>query len=224
MRRSASTSGEGRPDLILVQERQSHEVSADRADLSVTVEGASLFTGSEALKKAREVAQLVSELTASGLLPDAIFLESVSADVQSGTLSKASRAKYRLWVHCADLAKLANYVGVIAAQKNAALNGIEWGYPDGEALHDAWLVACIARVNAKSAQIAAALGVQTTGVHTFSETLQDMEDRQQRVPTLGTEPAELRRRMTSEDLGLEVSHTKTVYITVAVEYLVSEFA
>jgi uncharacterized protein YggE len=224
MQKSSSATGEGRPSLILVQEQQSHEVAADRADLSVTVEGASLFTGSEALKKAREVAQLVSELTASGLPSDAIFLQGISADVQSGTLSKMSRAKYRLRVHCADLSKLADYVGVIALQKNAALNGIEWGYPDNEARHDAWLIACIARVNAKSAQIAAALGVQTTGVHTFSESLQDTEAQQQRVPTLGAEPAGMRRRMTGEDLGLEVSHTKTVYITVTVEFLVSEFA
>ncbi len=218
-------SGEGRPDLILVQERQTHEVSADRADLSVTVEGLSLFTGQEALKKAREVAQLVSDLTASGLPPDAVFLEGISTDVQSGTLSKSSRARYRLRVHCADLAKLADYVGVIAAQKNAALNEIDWGYPDDEAQHDAWLVTCIARVREKSAQIAAALGVQTTGVHTFSESLQDMEDRQQRAPTLSDAPGMHRRsRMTGEDLGMEVSHIKTVYVTVAVEYLVSEFA
>ncbi len=49
---------------ITVQETQTHEVAADRADLFVTVEGASLLSGAEALKKAREVAQLVSDLTA----------------------------------------------------------------------------------------------------------------------------------------------------------------
>ena len=220
MPRSNSETGEGRPNLILVQEQQAHEVSADRADLSVTVEGASLFTGTEALKKAREVAQLVSELTASGLPPDAVFLQGISADVQSGTLSKLSRAKYRLRVHCADLSKLADYVGVVASQKSATLNGIAWGYPDDDALHDAWLAACIARVNEKAAKIAAALGIQTTGVHSFNETRQDPEARQQGVPALSDAPAAMRRRMTSEDLGLEVSHTKTVYVTVMVEYLV----
>lgn len=30
------------------------------------------------------------------------------------------------------------------------------------------------------------------------------------------------RQMTSEDLGLEVSHTKTVQVSVKVDYLVSE--
>lgn len=212
------------PHIITVHETQAHDSAADRADLSVTVEGASLFTGSEALKKAREVAQLVSELSAAGLPPSAVFLQGVSADVQSGALSKMSRAKYRLRVHCAELSRLADYIGVITAQKSAALNTIEWGYPDDDALHDSWLLACIARVNEKAAQIAAALGVQITGVHSFSETLQDPESRPQRVPTLGAEPAGMRRRMTSEDLGLEVSHTKALYVSVTVEYLVSGFA
>ena len=213
------------PNLITVHETRAHEVAADRADLFVTVEGLSLFTGQEALKKAREVAQLVSDLTASGLPPDAVFLQSVSADAQSGTFSKASRVQYRLRIHCADLSQLADIIGIIAAQKNAALNTIEWGYPDDDAQHDAWLLACIARVNEKAAQIAAALGVRLLGIHAFSETLQDPEAKHPRVAPRGAEPAMamMRQRMTGEDLGLEVSHTKTLFVTVTVEYLVSGY-
>lgn len=208
--------------IITVQETQSHEVAADRADLLVTVEGLSLFSGGEALKKAREVAQLVSDLTAFGLPQDTIFLQGVSADVHSGTLTKNSRAKYRLRVHCADLTKLADLVGIITAQKNTALNAIEWGYPDTEAEHDDWLVACIGRVNAKSAKIAAALGIRILGVATFSELLEDPEAPKPRRAAASSEGAAFMRRMSSEDLGLEISHTKTLYVTVQVNYLVSE--
>lgn len=207
--------------VITVQETQSHEVAADRADLLVTVEGLSLFSGGEALKKAREVAQLVSDLMAFGLPQDAIFLQGVSADVHSGTLTKNSRAKYRLRVHCADLSKLADLVGIITAQKNTALNAIEWGYPDTDAEHDDWLVACIARVNEKSAKIAVALGIRILGVATFSEALTDPEGPGYRnFPTLSDRPARM-QRMSGEDLGLEISHTKTLYVTVQVNYLVS---
>ena len=211
---------EDTPHVITVQETQTHAVAAGDADLHVTVEGLSLFTGAEALKKAREVAQLVSDLTAAGLPQDAIFLQGVSADVQSGTLSKNSRAKYRLRVHCADLSQLADFIGVIASQKNAALTAVEWGYPDDDALHDDWLLACVARVRAKSAKIAAALGVQLTGVHSFSE---DVEDSEMGRRTLSDAPAGMRRRMASEDLGLEVSHTKTVFVSVTTEFLVSGY-
>lgn len=210
------------PPVITVQETQDHEVAADRADLFVTVEGASLFSGAEALKKAREVAQLVSDLTAFGLPPDAIFLQGVSADVRSGTMTKASRAKYRLRVHCADLAKLADLVGIVSAQKNTSLTSLDWGYPDTDAEHDDWLLDCIGRVNEKSAKIAAALGVRILGVASFSETLTDPESQYHHIPTLGAGTVAMRReRMSGEDLGLEISHTKTVQVSIKVDYLVS---
>lgn len=209
-------------NVITLQEMQAHEVAADTADLFVTVEGLSLFSGAEALKKAREVAQLVSDLAAFGVPQEAIFLQSVSADIHSGALTKNSRAKYLLRVHCTDLSKMADLVGIIAAQKNTALTSIEWGYPDTSAEHDDWLLACIGRVNEKSTKIAAALGVRILGVAAFSESLEDPEARHHRVPTLGAGSGMMRReRMSSEDLGLEISHTKTLFITVQVNYLVS---
>ena len=207
-------------NIITVQERQTHEVAASSADLSVTVEGLSLFGGAEALKKAREVAQLVADLTAFGLPQDAIFLQSVSADVHTGTLTKNSRARYRLRIHCTDLTKLADLVGIVAAQKNTTLNGTTWGYPDDDTLHDDWLVSCIARLNEKSARIAAALGVHIVGIASFSETIEDGE-----LGYLGatlSEGSGMRRsRMTSEDLGLEITRTKTVFVSVKADFLVS---
>ena len=206
---------------ITVQERQTHDVAASSADLSVTVEGLSLFSGVEALKKAQEVARLVADLTAFGLPQKAICLQSVSADVHIGTLTKNSRARYRLRVHCADLTKLADVVGIVTSQKNTTLNGIAWGYPDDDALHDDWLASCISRVNDKSAKIAAALGVRIVGVAAFSEAIEDPEAGYQ-IGMLGSEgPAMRRSRVTSEDLGLEISHTKTLFVTVKVDYLVS---
>lgn len=124
-------------------------------------------------------------------------------------------------MHCAELPKLADLVGIVAAQKNTSLSSIEWGYPDTDAEHDEWLLACIGRAEEKSAKIAAALGVRILGVASFSESLEDPEGSGYRnFPTLSDRPDGM-RRMSSEDLGLEVSHTKTLYVTVQVNYLVS---
>ena len=208
--------------IITVQETQAHEVAAGHADLFVTVEGLSLFSGTEALKKAREVAQLVGDLTAFGLPPEDIFLQGVSADVHSGTLAKNSRARYRLRIRCADLSKMADLVGIIAAQKNTSLTSIDWGYPDGDAEHDAWLSACIARVNDKAAKIAAALGVRILGVAAFSETLSDPEAKHSKPAPSGEGYMMMRSpRMAGDDLGLEISHTKTMQVSIKVDFLVS---
>lgn len=210
---------------IKVTETRRYEVPADRADLHVTIEGTSLVTGDQALHKAREVAQLVHALTEYGLPADAVFLQGVYADKFTGVLGKASQARYRLRVRCADLTTLGDLLGIVTAQKSATLNSIEWGYPYGDTQRDEWLVECVARANAKAARIAEALGVRVLGVHAFSEEYADEETRR-----LGgsrrardDEGAFMRRSMNlaGKDLGMEVSHVQDVEVSVEVEYLVS---
>ena len=210
-----------KPNTIKVMAAQRHEVAADRADLHVTVEGASLFTGGEALKKAREVAQLVRELTEGGLPMADIYLQGVFADTSSGLLGKTSLARYKLRLRCADLSRLADVLGVVTGQKNAKLNGIEWGYPDDDGLDDRLLRECIVRANAKAAVIASALGVRLLGVSAFSETTAKPEAARQ--PSDGGQFMRRKAEVSGEELGLEVSHSKTVHISVEVEFLVSGY-
>lgn len=213
-----------KPNTLKISEARRHEIPANRADLHVTVEGASLFTGSEALTKAREVAQLVRELTEFGLPQSDIYLQGIFADTSSGLLGKTSLARYKLRLRCANLAQLADLLGIVTGQKNARLALIEWGYPDNDALKDQWLDECITRANVKAARIAAGLGVRLLGVHTFSEKYQDGETPNR--TTVAPEGALLRARaarVSPEELGLEISHTKTVHVSVEIEYLVSVY-
>ena len=214
-----------KPNTIKIGEARRHEIAADRADLHVTVEGASLFTGGEALKKAREVAQLVRELTEGGLPMTDIYLQGVSADTSSGLLGKTSLARYKLRLHCADLSRLADLLGIVTGQKNTRLTVIEWGYPDDDGLKDKWLGECIARANAKAALVAQGLGVRLLGVYTFAEKYGDNEKPHQTA--VAYDGAAMMRsraaRVSPEELGLEVSHTKTVHISVEAEYLVSGY-
>ena len=214
-----------KPSTLKISEARRHEIAADRADLHVTVEGASLFTGGEALKKAREVAQLVRELTEFGLPVEDIYLQGVFADTATGLLGKTSLARYKLRLHCADLTKLADLLGIITGQKNARLTVIEWGYPDDDCLKDEWLAACIARANAKAAQIASSLNVRLLGVYAFTEKYLDGEKPPR--TTVAAEGMVMAReraaRVSSEELGLEISHTKTAHVSVEVEYLVSGY-
>jgi len=80
-------------DCINVSETETQELASDRADLFVTVRGSSFFTGQAALHKAREVAQLVSNLTNFGLAQSDIQLQSVTAETASGVLGKTSAAR-----------------------------------------------------------------------------------------------------------------------------------
>ncbi len=213
------------PNTIKISETRRHEIAADRADLSVTVEGASLFTGQEALHKAREVAQLVRDLTEHGLPPSEIQLQGVFADTATGLLGKSSAARYKLRLRCARLTMLADLLGIVTAQKNARLNFIEWGYPDDNSFKDQWLSQAIARANEKAALVAAGLGVRLLGIHRFSEKY--VEEETPRRTAGDWQDQEFLRtraaRVSSDDLGLEISHTKKVQVVVEIEYLVSGY-
>jgi uncharacterized protein YggE len=211
------------PDLIYVTVSNEREVEADHAFLNVTVRGSSLFTGNAALTKAREVAQMVTELKAIGIEESDIHLQSVHAETTSVGFGKSSTAFYSLRFLCPRLTLLGDVIGVIAGQKHATLASIDWGYSDKEA-HDTWMEMLLKTANARAKRIAAALNVPLLGVHSCRDSLHDPERYPQAAPRLAAQAlAPNRARLTDEDFGMELSHSKTVTLTVEVAYRIGGF-
>ena len=211
---------------ILVTVSQTEEIEADHADLFVTIRGASLFTGRAALTKAREVAQLVAALHDAGIADSDIRLQGVRADVSSGVLGKTSSATYSLKIRGTCLEMLAETLGAITSQKNTSLQSLVWGYEDNEEQRLLWLEACIARANTKANRIAVGLGATLVGIVSFTESVADPEAGiTPRIEQGKFSAAYARRESTfTEDLGMEVSHSKTVTITINVTYRVAPYS
>src|SRR5512143_247716 len=117
---------ETKPDTLKVSASQREEILADRVDLFITVRGSSIIGGDQALKKAREVSQLVDELARSGIAAEDIHLQGVHIEASSGPLRKSSSAIYRLRVRSNKLAQIGDLIDVIGSQKNAVLERLEW--------------------------------------------------------------------------------------------------
>jgi uncharacterized protein YggE len=206
-----------KPDTIKVSAFHREEIFASHANLYVTVKGSSLVSGNEALKKAREVSQLVEALTRYGLSPEAVQLLGVRLETASGALLKSSSAIYRLRIRLEKLEQLAELLDIIASQKNATLERIEWKYPE-EAARERGLDAAIARGKAKAEKVAAAMGVKLLGVYDFSENAFDEEtpvpfQAQRAMMKLGAaeEPS----------LDMDIQHSKTIQVNVDIWYRVS---
>src|SRR5574342_615510 len=76
---------ETKPDTIHISTTQSEEIQATHADLIVTIKGSSFFSGDEALKKSKEVNQLVKGVVGLGLAMEEMreqLLEKAIAIVQ----------------------------------------------------------------------------------------------------------------------------------------------
>lgn len=211
---------ETKPDTIKVSAFHREEIFASHANLYVTVKGSSLVSGNEAMKKAREVSQLVEALTRFGLDPEAIQLQGVRLETSSGTLLKSSSAVYHLKVKTETLDQLAGLLDILAEQKNASLDRIEWKYPEEEA-REQGLEAAIAKGKAKAEKVAAAMGVKLLGVYDFMENTFDEER-----PPMPFQAKAMRAMEAAADqpsLNMEVQHSKTIHVNVDIWYRVSSF-
>jgi uncharacterized protein YggE len=213
---------ETKPDTIKVSAFHREEIFASHANLYVTVKGSSVVSGNEAMKKAREVSQLVEALTRFGLSPDAIQLLGVHIETSSGTLLKSSSATYRLRVKVEKLDQIAELLDIIGSQKNTTLERIEWKYPEEEA-RERGLESAIAKGKAKAEKVATAMGVKLLGVYDFMENAYDEER-----PPMPFQAKEMAMRSLGAvadqpSLSMEIQHSKTIYVNIDIWYRVSSF-
>jgi uncharacterized protein YggE len=213
---------ETKPDTIQINATQREEIQATHVDLFIAVKGSSLVSGDAALKKAKEVSQLVEELVKAGLPEDAIHLQSVYAETSNGAVLRTSSATYRLRIRCEQLEQFTELLGVITSQKNASLDQVEWKYPEETALEEA-LEKAIQKAENKARKIASTLGVDLLGVYSFNESVFDQEAPITKAPFGAQVKSRAMGVISQPDLGMDIQHSKMVEIRVEVEYRVSGF-
>ena len=219
-----------KPDTIKISTSHREEISASHADLFVTVKGSSVVSGDQALKKAKEVSQLVEALTRPalsggegfGLSPEAVHLQGVHIETASGVLLKSSSATYRLKVKCEKLDQLAEVLDIIASQKNAALERIEWKYPE-EAARERGLEAALTKAKSKADKVAISLGVKLLGVYDLIENVYDEEMPYPQYAAQAMPMRSMGKAAPEPSLGMDIQHSKTINIGVDIWYRVSDF-
>ena len=213
---------ESKPDTIKVSMDSREEAQATRADLFVNVKGSSLVSGNEALKKAKEVSQLVEALTNFGLSNDTIQLRGVHAEAASGVILKSSSAIYQLKIKCKKLEQLADLLSIVTSQKNTTLEYIEWKF-DEEAVYEQALERTVAKAKNKAQKIANQLGVSLLGIYEFRESGIGMGP--ERVEAGHAQPQRMRAAgfAATPELNIDVHHSKEFIVNVDIEYRVSEF-
>ena len=212
---------ESKPDTIQVSADHLEEIHASHADLMVMVKGSSVFSSNEAMKKAKEVSQLVEALTTFGLSPGEIQLEGIFAETSNDTFLKSSSATYHLKSNCKKLEQLADLLAIVTSQRNTTLEYIDWKYDD-DTTHQRILEQAIEKAKIKAQKVSAALGVSLLGIYSFHE--DNLSEGEIRVE-YGRAPQKTRASgaSTSMNLGMDIHHNKVIRINVNIEYRVSEF-
>lgn len=212
---------EHKPDTIKVSASYKEEIFATHADLHVMVKGSSLVSGNEAMKKAKEVNQLLEALKQAGVKEEAVTLQGVNVSTSTGAVLKSSTASYRLKIHVEDLSKFAEILDVIASQKNAALTRTDWKYAE-DAIREQALLTALEKAKSKAGTVAQAMGVKLLGVYDLIENTYDEDNMM--VPLQAQAKAAFRAMPEQEpSLGMDVQHSKTIHVNVDIWYRVSEF-
>lgn len=209
-----------KPDTIKVTAFHKEEIFASHANLYVTVKGTSLVSGNEAMKKAKEVSQLVEALTRFGLSPEAVLLQGIHLETASGTLLKSSSAMYRLKIKAEKLDQLPGILDIIADQKNTTLERIEWKYPEEEA-RERGLNAAITKAKTKAEKVVASLGVKLLGVYDFIENVYDEEQHPVPYQAMERGPMVRAKGPVEQSLSMDIQHSKTIHVNVEIWYRVS---
>jgi|GEM_PF-410263 len=210
-------------DTILISATQREEIQATHADLYISVKGSSLVSGDAALKKAKEVSQLVDELIQAGLPAEAVHLQSVYAETSSGAMLRSSSATYWLRLRCEKLELFAELLGVVNSQKNSTFERVDWKYPE-ETVHEAALEKALQKANDKAQKVAASLGVKLLGIASFKESMNDQEAivPQSKFAAQAAAPRAM-GIISQPDLGIDIQHSKTVEVRVDIGFHISRF-
>jgi len=211
-----------KPDTIKISASHKEEIFADRVDLFVSVKGSSLVSGDQAMKKAKEVSQLVEALTSFGLSPEAVHLQGVHIETASGALLKSSSATYRLKIKSEKLDQLAELLDIISSQKNATLERIQWKYPE-EAAREQAMETALGKAKVKAEKVAGTLNVKLLGVYDFIENVYDEEMPSPQFAAQAVVTRSMAKTIPEPSLGMDIQHSKTVRVSVDIWYRVSEF-
>jgi uncharacterized protein YggE len=208
--------------VIRVTATEKTEVKASGAKFFVSIEGESFVFGNAALDKSKDVRKLVGELKTAGASDDDIEIKSVTTRNKGGAFNKDTRATYHLVVKLKDIAKVGEYLAVIAEQK-ASASRIEWTYDDDSVLSDLAAKA-LQKAEAKASKMSSAINYAVIGLRSCSDTW-SMPEVTTHIAEDYAQPTMARSKMMMQaavDVGTEFKSTKEVEVTVTADFAVAK--
>lgn len=208
-------------DTLTVRTTAEAELDADSADLSVVIEGSSVFSGDEAFKKAKEVRELVESLKQAGVNEQKIKLRSVEVNSQSLLLIKSSAAKYRISIKMVKLELLPAILSAIAGHKGAKLTRLEWNYSQLQVTRRRLRQDALRDALAQARLDAEVLGVDVLGIHRLEEAVRDRDYNREYVDMQADFDQGAFGRARAIDVGFQLGNSTTVKIELKAEFRVS---
>jgi uncharacterized protein YggE len=192
-------------------------ISATSARVHARVRGSSLVATGVAGRKAAEVRDVVSALAARGITEDAVEVAGVRLTTSEGRILHSQSVDIQLVV-TANPDQLPDVLGVLADRPGVAVENLEWVYDEFEASITAAAEA-MKKARRKAEAIAAAAGLEVTGITTASDSW-SMPQAQVQFAGEGMMYA-ARASAAPLDLGVEINATTELSTHLSVDFELS---
>ena len=213
-----------KPDTIAVRIVTEAELDADSAELTVVIEGSTVFSGSEAFKKAAEVRELIDSLREVGLDESRVKLRNVEVTSQSFALIKTSSAKYTLTIKTVSLEMLPPVLTSVSSHKGAHLSRLNWNYGRLKETRSRLRQEAITDALTQARVDAEALGVEVLGIHNLHEEAHGRDYNPECVMADSADALAVKRRHAGAEIGFQLGNSTTVCLDLRAEFRVSPIA
>jgi|GEM_PF-1274355 len=211
-----------KPDTISIRASDERELVADSATLSLIIEGAAIFSGDNAFKKAKEVQALIAVLHECGVTEEQISLRDLR--VQSDQLIgiKTSSCLYTIQVNKVSAERMSDTMSGIAGLKRVNMQSIRWNFSTLESEIEHLRLEVIGKAKDQAAATAAALGVDLWGVYRFEESIARPGE-EHKMLAAGAMLRSKSKKASPPNLGIPMTHRGTLRLAVEAEFRVSPF-
>ena len=209
------------PDTISVRVVTEAEVDADSADLTVVVEGSSVFSGSEALKKAKELQALIDALKEAGVDEQRVKLRSVEVNSQTFAMIKTSSAKYVVSIKTVAVEQLPQALGTVASHKGAKLSRLTWNYSTLTATRNRLRREALVEAMKQARADASALGVTVLGIYQLSEESRGRVYNPEYIAGNSADFLAVRTRGGLPEIGFHLGNSTTATLDLRAKFRVS---
>lgn len=209
------------PDTITVGVVNDAEIDADTADLTVVVEGSSVFSGSEAFKKAEELRALIFSLKEAGIDENRVKLRSVEVNSQSFAMIKTSSAKYVVSIKTVAVELLPQILATVASHKGAKLSRLTWNYGTLKATRSRLRREALTEALKQAQADASELGVRILGIHQLTEDARGKDYNSEYIAGDSADFLAVGSHGRPRDIGFHLGNSTTATLDLRAEFRVS---
>ncbi len=210
-----------KPDTISVRIVNEAELDADSADLTVVIEGSSVFSGEEAFKKAQELRTLIDALKDVGLDESRVKLRSVEVNSQSFAIIKSSSAKYVVSIKSVAVELVPKVLAAIACQKCIELSRLTWNYGKLKATKQQLRCEALKEALDQAEVDASVLGVKILGIHQLSEESSGRDYNPEYIAGDSADFLAMKSKRAKQDIGFHLGNSTTAKLDLRAEFRVS---